>query len=355
MARFITKSKAEIGESPYEVKYWGEKQMDAAHIRVIDFDESNLEELQFDDIAKTRHYMTTNTVTWLNIDGLHESEMLQQIGEIFELDRVVISDVLDTNQRPNVIEYDDCLYVSIKMLRYDEEKEEILSENLSLVIADKLLISFQERRGDVFEPVRERIRKAKKKIRTSGTDYLAYTLLDVVIDNYIYIISKLGEKIEGIEDKLLDNPTQRTLGYINKYKREMNYLRKQIYPSREMIHSLGKLDTEFLDEDTVAIHLSELRDNISLAVETSDSYREILSDQLNIYHTTISARLNDVMKFLTIFSVIFIPLTFIAGIYGTNFQYLPELDYKYSYFIMWGVMIIIALIMIRYFRIKKWL
>lgn len=355
MARFIVKTKAEIGASPFEVKYRGEERSDPVLLRLIDFDGTNLEESELKDVENAKKYMDTDTVTWLNVDGLHEPKLLEKISEIFKFDKVVISDTLDTHQRSNVVEYDGCLYVTLKMLQYDAKSEEIVAENLSLVIADRVLISFQEQRGDVFEPVRERIRKGKKKIRNSGTDYLAYTLLDIVVDNYIYIISKLGEKIEGIEDQLLNEPNKKTLAQINRYKREMNYLRKSIYPAREMIHNLGKLDTEFLDEDTVAIHLSDLRDNMVMAIETSDSYREILSDQLNIYHTTISTKLNDVMKFLTIFSVIFIPLTFIAGIYGTNFDHLPELHYKYSYYVMWSVMILLALVMIRYFRIKKWL
>jgi magnesium transporter len=174
-----------------------------------------------------------------------------------------------------------------------------------------------------------------------------------VIDNYIYIISRLGEKIETLEENILHNPSQEVIDEINNYKRELNFLRKNIKPAREMILSLSKIESEYIDEST-DIHLKALLDHINLASESSDSYREILSDQLNIYHTTISSRLNDIIKFLTIFSVIFIPLTFIAGIYGTNFAVLPELHYKYSYFIMLGGMLIIAIGMLLYFKRKKW-
>ncbi len=240
------------------------------------------------------------------------------------------------------------------MLQQDEETNKISVENLSLIITETVLLSFQEKKGDVFEPVRERIRNQRKRIRNSGTDYLAFALLDIVVDNYIYIIGVLGEKIETLEETLLQEPRKSVIDEIYTYKRELNFLRKSITPAKEMILSLSKMESELIDEST-HVHFKELLDNIHQATDSSDTYREILSDQLNIYHTTISSKLNDVMKFLTIFSVIFIPLTFIAGIYGTNFEVVPELKYEYSYFIMWGVMIIVAIGMLMYFRKRNWL
>ena len=197
------------------------------------------------------------------------------------------------------------------------------------------------------------LEKHKKRIRNSGTDYLTFALLDIVVDNYLYVLSLLGEKIETLEENLLVNPNQNIINEINNYKRELNFLRKSIKPAKEMIFSLAKIESEFITESTY-VHFKELEDNISQASDASDHYREILSDQLNIYHTTISTKLNDIMKFLTVFSVIFILLTFIAGIYGTNFEYVPELKYRYSYFIMWLLMIVIAVIMLLFFRKKKW-
>ncbi|WAC02426.1 magnesium and cobalt transport protein CorA [Lacinutrix neustonica] len=224
--------------------------------------------------------------------------------------------------RPKVHEYVNCIFLSIKMLQQDEHTGVISVENLSIILTKSILISFQEKKGDVFEPVRERIRNQKKRIRNYGTDYLLYALLDIVVDNYIYIISTLGERIENLEESLLLDPKQGVLEKINGYKRELNFLRKNINPAKEMILNLSKMESEFI-EDRNHVHYKELQDNINQAIETSESYREILSDQLNIYHTTISTKLNDIMKFLTVFSVIFIPLTFIAGIYGTNFEVVP--------------------------------
>jgi len=354
MARFLRKRKKEIGLAPDDLMFRGEKKTDSVLLRLFDFDAENKEEKIVNSIDEVSPYIKTPSVSWLNIDGLHEESVFSYISEHLEIDQLVLSNVVQTNARPKVIEYDNCIFISIKMLRQDQKTEQILVENLSLIITQNVLISFQEKKGDVFEPVRERIRSQKKRIRNSGTDYLAFALMDVVIDNYIYIISLLGEKIESLEDNLLKDPPQSVIDEINTYKQELNFLRKNINPAKEMILALNKIDADIINDDTF-VHFKELLDNINHAVEATESYREILSDQLNIYHTTISSKLNDVMKFLTVFSVIFIPLTFIAGIYGTNFDVLPELHYKYSYFIMWGVMIIIASAMMYYFKKKKWL
>ncbi|WP_296705918.1 magnesium/cobalt transporter CorA, partial [Algoriphagus sp.] len=264
------------------------------------------------------------------------------------------AEVLNTSSRSKVLEYDNCILITIKMMQMKDDDGKITIENLSLILTESVLISFQETKGDVFEPVRERIRKQKKRIRNGGTDYLTFALLDIVIDNYLYVINLLGEKIETLEENLLVNPNEVVINEINNYKKELNFLRKNIKPAKEMIFSLAKMETDLIEDET-DIHFKELQDNISQASDTSDSYREILSDQLNIYHTTISSKLNDTMRFLTVFSVVFIPLTFIAGIYGTNFENVPELSFKYSYYIMWGVMISIAIGMLLYFRNKKWL
>lgn len=353
MARFVSKRKEEIGMSPDALLFRGDRKVEYVRLRVIDFDANNLEENVIETVREVVDYREKDTVTWLNIDGLHNVELMTEIAQQFELNPIILADVMNTQARSKVQEYDNCIFVSIKMLQQDEGTNLINVENLSLIITKSVLISFQEKNGDVFEPVRDRIRKQKKRIRNSGTDYLAFALLDIVIDNYIYIIGLLGERIETLEDNLLSNPKQSIIEEINSYKKELNFLRKNIKPTKEMILTFSKMESELINEAT-GIHFEELQSNINQANESSDSYREILSDQLNIYHTTISSKLNDIMKFLTIFSVIFIPLTFIAGIYGTNFEFVPELKYKYSYFIMWGVMLVVTIGMLAYFRSRKW-
>lgn len=354
MTRFIKKNKEEIGQSPDELFFRGKKKMDQVVVRIIDFDAENLTENLVESIKEISKYKEEDTVTWLNIDGLHNLRLMEEIATVFDFDTLVMAEVMNTEARPKIIDYDNCTLITIKMLQQDAITETIIVENLSLILTKTVLITFQERKGDVFEPVRERIRKQKKRIRNGGTDYLTFALLDIVVDNYLYVLSLLGEKVETLEENLLLDPNQDVIIEINNYKRELNFLRKNIKPAKEMIFSLAKMDSELISDSTY-VHFKELQDNISQASDSSDSYREILSDQLNIYHTTISSKLNDIMRFLTVFSVIFIPLTFIAGIYGTNFDHIPELHYKYSYFIMWGVMIVIVIGMLLYFRKKKWL
>jgi len=353
MARLLNKSKKEIGISPDELLFRGKKKINEILLRIIDFDANNLKEETIKSISDSVKYQAKDTVTWLNIDGLHNTEIMEAIASEFNFDRLILADIMNTQARSTLKEYDNCIFVSVKMLQQDSSSEIITVENLSLIITESFLISFQEKKGDVFEPVRKQIRKQKKRIRNGGTDYLLFALLDIVIDNYIHIIGLLGEKIEFLEESLLIDLKGEVIEDINTYKRELNFLRKNIKPTKEMILSLSKLDSNLIYENT-EVHFKKLQDNINQASDSSDSYRDILSDQLNIYHTTISSKLNDIMKFLTVFSVIFIPLTFIAGIYGTNFDNVPELHFKYSYFIMWGVIIAVAIGMLIYFRKKKW-
>jgi len=354
MARYIKKGKHEIGISPDDLLFRGEKKSDNVILSIIDFNSDNLEEKTVNSVDEAMKYLTKDSVTWFNIDGIHDDKVMHDISKSFDLDKLILADVMNTQVRPVMTEYPNCLFITLKMLQHNDKTGEITSEHLSLILTKNVLLTFQERQGDVFEPVRERIRQQKKRIRNSGTDYLAFALIDIVIDNYLYILSLLGEKIDDLGTSLIDNPQKQHLTEINNYKKELNFLRKSINPAKEMILSLSKTESELIS-DSAEIHFKELLENIKLATEASDSYRDILSDQLNIYHTIISSKLNDIMKFLTVFSVIFIPLTFIAGIYGTNFDFLPELHYKYSYFIMLGIMLTLALGMLRYFKKKKWL
>lgn len=351
---FTKKRKEDIGLAPDDISFRGERKMDKVLLRMVDYDPVALKEETVEKVQTVLEHRNNPTVTWFNIDGLHDTKVIEDIADGFDFDKLVLAEVMDVHARPKVREFGNCTLLSIKMLQQDEQNGRISVENLSLILTDSVLLSFQEKRGDVFEPVRERIRTQKKRIRNGGTDYLTFALLDIVIDNYIYIIGLLGEKIEMLEETLLAEPRKSVIDEIYTYKRKLNFLRKNITPAKEMILSLSKVESEVIKEST-QVHLKELLDNINQAVDASETYRDILSDQLNIYHTTISTKLNDIMKFLTIFSVIFIPLTFIAGIYGTNFEVVPELKYEYSYFIMWAVMIVVAIGMLLYFKRRKWL
>jgi magnesium transporter len=353
MARYLKTKKEHIGLSPYEIHFKGEKKSEKVILEVIDYDSENLDEFIAKDLNEVVKFNKTATTTWLNVYGLHDIKVMNDIAKQFELDSLILADIMNTHARPKIQEYDNCIYISFKMLQYDEKQNYISSENIVIIIKEHILLLFQEKIGDVFDPVRDRMRKNKKRIRSSRTDYLAFALMDIVFDNYNYIISQIGEKIEALEIHLLNDAKESTLKEINNFKKEIIYLNKSIKPCREIVVELLKLDSELLD-DNVYVNFEDLKNNVNQAIESLESYREILADQLQVYHTTISSKLNDIIKFLTVFSVIFIPLTFIAGVYGTNFDYLPELHFKNGYFIMLGVMLVLAVSMIIYFKMKKW-
>ena len=251
MARFLKKSKEEIGISPDALIFRGEKKINEVLLRIIDFDANNLAEEAINTVKEVIKYQDKDTVTWFNIDGLHNTEIIEGIAEEFNFDRLILADVMNTQARPTLKEYDNCIFICIKMLQQEPDSNQMHFENLSLILTKSFIISFQEKKGDVFEPVRERIRKQKKRIRNGGTDYLLFALLDIVIDNYLYVVSTLGEKIETLEENLLLDPKQEIIGEINTYKRELNFLRKNINPAKELILSLAKLDSELFNDSTI--------------------------------------------------------------------------------------------------------
>ena len=353
MSRYIKKKKEEIGLSPYALVFRGQKKTDKILLRAIDFDLEDVKEVEITVPEQLLDLRKSKKLTWLNIDGLDNITLMENLAKVFKIENNVLSDVMNPEARPKVQELENGIFTTIKMLNYNEKTDSLTAENLSLIFTENTLISFQEQPDLVFEPIRERIRKHKNKIRTAGTDYLAFALLDVVVDNYIYIIGLLGEKIENLEDDMTSDPKKELLESINAYKRELNFLRKHIKPAKEMILNLAKMESEFIHTEN-RIHYKELQDNINEASELSDSYREILYDQLSIYHSSMSTRLNDIMRVLTIISVIFIPITFIVGVYGTNFENFPEIHWRYGYFVMWGIMLLTISGMIWYFKRKKW-
>lgn len=354
MARFLKKRDKSIGLPPGSMVFVGNQKEDQPRIRLIDYCRDDLYEEQLKDLSQIEKYLSKETITWINIDGLHDIELMTEIKSKFNLHSLVMEDVMNTGQRPKIDDYDENLYLVLKMLMFNEQNGKITAEQISFVIGKGFLLTFQERKGDFFDPLRERIRKQKGRVRSKKSDYLAYSIIDIIIDNYIRIIESIGEKIEDLENELLNHPETSIVQKINHYKQEINYLRKTLKPVRELVIDFIKSENDLLDSNTIP-YLKDLEDHITIAVETLETYREVLSDYLNIYNTNISNRLNDVMKVLTIFASIFIPLTFLAGIYGMNFEYIPELKYEYAYFILLGIMLIAAVLMLFFFKRKKWL
>ena len=354
MSRFIKKQMTKAGASPGTLVHIGEQKVDDTRITLIDYDEAHLQERVLDGIEEAFPLKDLPTVTWINIDGLHEIDIIENVGQHFNIHPLVLEDIVNTGQRPKTEEFEDFIYVVLKMLHYNENSEEISSEQFSLVLGPDFLISFQEIQGDVFKTVRERIRKPKTRIRKAGCDYLAYALIDAVVDNYFLILEKLGENIETLEEDLLENPSPETLQTLHEMKREMIYLRKQIWPIREMINSLVKGETSLVNEST-SLFFRDIYDHTIQIIDTIESFRDILSGMLDIYLSTLSNKMNEVMKVLTIIATIFIPITFVAGIYGMNFKFMPELEWRWGYVMVWAIIVVVVGIMIGFFKKKQWL
>jgi len=301
----------------------------------------------------------TDTVTWVNIDGLHEVDVLERVGQCFQLHPLTVEDILNTNQRPKLDIFDDYLYLVLKMPGFDRESGEIALEQVSFVVSGHRLLSFQERPGDTFDSVRSRLKNGKGKSRALGPDYLLYALVDSVVDNYFIMLEKLGEEIEALELQLVENPGPSTMRKISFLKRQMVLLRKSVWPLREVISSLQRDDVPFIGAH-IHVYLKDLYDHTIQVIDTVETFRDIISGMLDIYLSSISNRMNEVMKVLTIFAAIFIPLTFIAGLYGMNFNTaaspfnMPELNWYFGYPLALGLMVAVAGGMLFYFKRKGW-
>jgi len=354
MQRLIRKRSHKAGLPPGTLVHVGERKAEKVKIRILDYDEARFEEKEAKTIEESFPFKDEPTVTWINIDGLHEVEIIEKLGSHFGLHPLLLEDVLHTDQRPKMEDYGDYIFVVLKMLYPGENRDEIEAEQVSLIFGSNFVISLQEREGDVFNPVRDRIRKSKGRIRKTGSDYLAYALLDAIVDNYFLILESVGEKIEDTEQQLATNPSPETLQYIRELKNEMIFLRKSIWPLRELINGLERCESTLIHESTGA-YLRDVYDHTIQIIDTVESYRDMISGMVDIYLSSISNKMNAVMKVLTIFASIFIPLTFFAGVYGMNFNYLPELEWRWGYFGFWGVVILVGGSMVVYFKRKKWL
>jgi magnesium transporter len=332
----------------------GEKKIETTKISLMNYDPENLLEKQLPTIEASFPYRDTTPVSWINVDGLHEIDVIEELGAHFGIHPLVLEDIVNTGQRTKAEEFENYIYIVLKMLVYDETVDHITAEQVSLILGPHFLFSFQEKEGDVFDFVRERIRKGRGRIRKSGCDYLAYALMDAVVDHYFAILEKLGDRIELLEDQLLENTTRRMLEDIHHLKREMIFLRKQIWPLREVLNSLIKDPSELIQE-TTHVFLRDVYDHTIQVIDTLESFRDVLSGLSDLYLSTASNRMNEVMKVLTIIATIFIPLTFIAGIYGMNFEFMPELKWPWAYPVLWVLLISISVVMILWFKRKKWL
>jgi len=354
MQKLIKKRSKKAGLPPGTLVHIGEKKSDTPKITVMDYDEAHFQEKEIKTIEECFLFKDKPTVTWINIDGLHQVEILEKLGECYGFHPLVLEDILNTDQRPKVEDYGEYIYIVLKMLDQSNKSNEILTEQISLILGPSFVISFQEREGDVFDPIRERIRNGKGRIRKMGPDYLAYALLDSIVDNYFVIMEKLGEKIEFLEEEVVKQPIPETLQTIHHLKREMIFFRKAVWPLREVIGSLERGELPLVKE-TTRIYLRDVYDHTIQVIDTIETFRDMVSGMLDIYLSSVSNRLNAVMKVLTIIATIFMPLTFIAGIYGMNFKYMPELEWRWGYPAIWFAVVLISVSMLIYFKRKRWL
>jgi len=354
MVKFIKRRAKKIGLPPGTPVFVGEKKIEKAKITIIDYDEKQFQEKELRTIEECFPFKDTPTVTWINVDGIHQVDIIENIGRHFELHPLILEDIMNTEQRPKIEDFERYIYVVLKMLYYDEKEHETKIEQASLILGENFVISFQEMEGDIFDHIRERIRNGKGRIRKMGADYLCYALLDTIVDKYFMILERLGERIEGMEEELVDNPKPELLQEIHRLKREMIFLRKSVWPLREVINSLGRGESSLIQESS-RIYLKDVYDHTIQVIDTVETFRDMVSGMHDTYLSVISNRMNEVMKVLTIIATIFIPLTFIAGIYGMNFKFMPELEWRWAYFAVWIVILVIAVIMVIFFRRRRWL
>ena len=354
MVRFIKKLSQQAGLAPGTLVHIGEKRTEKVKIAIIDYDESSFQEKEAKTVEECFPFKETPTVTWVNIDGVHNSEIIEKIGKQFDIHPLVLEDIVNTGQRPKMEDFEHYIFVVLKMLYQDKTDGEIVVEQISLLLGKNFVISFQEKEGDVFDAIRERIRNSKGRVRKMGADYLTYILMDSIIDNYFVILENLGGKIEGMEEELVTNPTPQTLQAIHSLKRDTIFLRKSVWPLRELVSGLERGESSLI-QDITRIFLRDIYDHTIQVIDTIETFRDMVSGMLDIYLSSMSNRMNEVMKVLTIFAAIFIPLTFVAGIYGMNFKYMPELEWHFGYFGALAIMASVAITMLLFFRRKKWL
>jgi magnesium transporter len=351
--RLIKKRGRKVGSAPGTLVHVGDSPPADTHLYLIEYDIDTLHESKIDDAVLCRPPETSQKTAWFNIDGLHHPEVIRTIGEKFNLHPLVMEDILNTDHRPKIEVHDDYLYIVLKMLQYNKERTSTHIEQVSLIVGENYVLVFQEQPGDVFEGVRGRLRSGRK-IRQMGPDYLAYALIDAVVDNYFLLLENIGDEVEELEDELLNNPSPGTLARIHHFKREMLLLRKAVWPLREVLSSLSRDESVILSAE-IRIFLRDVYDHSIHIIDNIETLRDLLTGMLDLYVSSTSQRMNEIMKVLTIFASIFMPLTFIAGVYGMNFHNMPELDWQWGYFATLLVMAGIGVGLLLYFKWRRWL
>jgi len=353
LQKFVSKT-AKRGSIPGTVEYIGLPRDEKVKIEVLEFDESSTSETIVGYVDELRPYLEHPGIKWFQVTGVHNPDILNEIGNLFNIISLDLEDIANTTQRPRIEERENYIFMVFKVLQLDPETREVSIEQISMVLGTDFVISFHETTPELFEALQTRIITGKGRVRKMKSDYLIFAITDIIIDQYFILIEDLGETIEETEEELITSPGQSSQEAIYKLKRRLGYVKKTIWPAREVLNQLQHSDHELIDEGT-KIYFRNIYDHTIQIIETLESLRDLTSGMMDLYLSTVSNKMNEIMKVLTIFSTIFIPLTFFAGVYGMNFKYLPELEWRNGYFIFWGVMVTISIIMLILFRRKKWL
>ena len=349
---FIKKTSKKIGLSPGTVVHVGEKKVEKAKISIIDYTDDHLHQTEIESAEKCQPYKNSKSITWINISGIHDIELIKKLGENFGLHPLVLEDIVNTEQRPKIEDYDDYLFVVLKMVYPKPQGNGIRYEQVSFIVGPTYVISLQEVEEDIFDPIRERLKKGKGRIRKRGSDYLAYALIDMVVDHYFKVLEVMGERIERLQDDVIEDPEKESLEIIQSLKKEVLFLRKSIWPLREIVNTIIRSESDLIQEESI-LFFRDVQDHSVQVLDTIETYRELLSGTLDIYMSNVSNQMNEVMKMLTIMATIFIPMTFIVGLYGMNFKYMPELDWRWGYFFVWVLIAVIGICMVIWFKKKK--
>ncbi len=342
------------GLSPGSLVYVGEEKKMPARISVMAYEADNVEEFVDISVAEAIEYEKRGGVTWIDVFGIHDVSLVENIGKAHGLHPLTIEDILNTGHRPKIDDHGDYLFFILKMVHTDPEDRSLRIEHVCLVLGSDFIISFQEVEGDVFDPVRRRIRTGKGKIRKSGADYLAYALLDMIVDHYYVVLDELGEEIETLQEMVLAKPDSAVLARIYDCKHRHLMIRKSIWPLREIIGAVLRESFDLIHED-VQFYIRDVYDHIIQVADTIETYRDMLAGLLDIYMSSVSHKMNEVMKVLTVIATLFIPLTFFAGVYGMNFHYMPELEWRFAYPLFWIFAIVLFTVMLILFKRRKWL
>ena len=355
MAKHLKKQSRKAGLPPGTLIHIGEKLSDQIKISLMSYDEEHVTERLISTLQECRLPEDFPGVTWINIEGLHDIKMLEQLGANFGMHPLILEDILNTGQRPKIEDLGNYIFIVLKMFNNQEKlTEDLEAEQVSIILGCNYVISFWEKEGKTIDPIRERIKNGKGRIRKMGTDYLTYAIIDALVDSYFIVLERLGEKIEFYEDSLVSKPTPQTLQAIQHLKREMVLLRKSVWPLREVIGYLERTESNLLD-NSIGIYFKDVYDHTIQLIDTIETFRDTLSAMLDIYLSSISNKMNEVMKVLTIIATLFMPLTFLAGVYGMNFTHMPELKWEFGYLIFWILIAVTTVLMLIYFRRKKWL